>query len=154
MAIGEREIECARRLYAEGWCGDDPYGPTRFMTEDVVMRDIAGHPEALVGHDAVAGFWGPIAGRLRLPIEEIFVSEHGVVVLWFAYVRFEEREDAEWHCGEGCSRLEFRDGLVSLEVDYWHGPQTTCADWQAHFAARQALSRRERGTVSGAWSPQ
>jgi hypothetical protein len=154
MPIGEREIECARRLFEEGWFSDDPYAPTRFMTDDAVMRDIAGHPEALVGHDEIAEFWAPIAGRLRLPIEELFVSEDGIVVLWFAYVRFETAPDAPWHCGEGCSRLEFRHGLVSLEIDYWHGPQGTCDDWEVHFAARQALSRRERGQHSGAWSPQ
>jgi hypothetical protein len=53
-------------------------------------------------------------------------------------------------CGEGMSRLEFRDGKVCLEIDYWKGPQGKCDDCEAHFEARRAMSRSERGAITGA----
>ncbi len=154
MAIGEREIECAKKLFWEGWFSDDPWAPTKYMTPDVVMRDIVGHPEAIVGHEAVADFWKKAAGRMRLPVEEMFISENGICVQWFVYVRIDSGDNAgKWDMGEGVSRLEFRDGLVCLEVDYWHGRQGICDDWEAHWAARKALSHAERGAISGAWNP-
>jgi hypothetical protein len=52
-------------------------------------------------------------------------------------------------CGEGMSRLEFRDGKVCLEIDYWKGPQGMCDDWRAHFEERQALPPAERGARTG-----
>ena len=67
MAIGEREIEVARRLFVEGWGGDHPDAPLPFMTEDAVMRDIVGHVEAMRGHQAIRDFWGGSAGRLKVP---------------------------------------------------------------------------------------
>lgn len=154
MTIGAREIEVANQLFWEGWSSDDPYAPTRFMTDDVVMRDIAKH-EAIFGHEAIAERWRHVAGRMKLPVEQIFVNDDGIVVLWFVYVRIVDGEHAgKYAMGEGTSRLEFRDGLVSLEIDYWHGRQGMCDDWEAHFAARQALSTYDRGRVSGYWVPE
>ena len=153
MTITQREIDCANGLFWDGWCGSDPYGPTKYMTDDVVMRDIAKH-EAIVGHEAIANRWRHVAGRMRLPIEELFVNEHGIVVLWFVYVQIADGEHAgKWAIGEGMSRLEFRDGKVCLEIDYWHGRQGMCDSWDEHFAARRALPRAARGFVSGAWVP-
>jgi hypothetical protein len=39
---------------------------------------------------------------------------------------------------------------VSLEIDYWKGPQGTCDDATSHFEARRKLSRQELGATSGA----
>jgi hypothetical protein len=155
MSIGEREIQVAKDLFNIGWSDDDPYAPTRYMTDDIVMRDIASRPEAIVGHDAIADRWRHVAGRMRLPVEDVFVSENGIVVLWFVYVRIVSGEhEGQWDMGEGNSLLLFRDGLVSHEVDYWHGRQGRCDDWQAHFAARQALDVPRRTFVSGFWTPE
>ncbi len=155
MAIGEREIECAKDLFNVGWSGDDPYGPTRYMTPDVVMRDIASRPEAIVGTEAIADRWRHVAGRMRLPVEEVFVSDDGVMVQWVVYVLHASGEhEGQWDVGEGVSLLHFRDGLVSHEVDYWHGRQGRCRDWRAHFAARQALGNPARAAVSGFWNPE
>ncbi len=159
MAITQREIDCARDLFNIGWSSDDPYAPTRYMTEDVHMRDIAMKtgPEAIMGHEAIVNRWKHVAGRMRLPVEDLFIGVDGesIVVQWFVYVRIVEGEHAgRWDMGEGNSLLYFRDGLVSLEVDYWHGRQGKCDDWEAHFAARQALGKARRGTVSGFWLPE
>ncbi len=155
MSIGEHEIQVAKDLFNIGWSDDDPYAPTRYMTEDVVMRDIASRPEAIVGHDAIADRWRHVAGRMRLPVEEVFVSGEGAMVLWYVYVRHDSGEFAgQWDTGEGVSLLRFRDGLVSHEVDYWHGRQGRCHDWKAHFAARSALGLDRRTTVSGFWTPE
>jgi len=155
MSIGEHEIQVAKDLFTIGWSDDDPYAPTRYMTEDVVMRDIASRPEKIVGHDAIADRWRHVAGRMRLPVEEVFVCGDGVMVQWFVYVRHDSGEFAgQWDMGEGVSLLHFRDGLVSHEVDYWHGRQGRCTDWQAHFAARCALGSTERAAVSGFWNPE
>ena len=105
MATSE-ELEIARRLFTEGWGGDHPDSPLQFMTEDVVMRDVVGHPEAMRGHQAVIDFWGDFAGRLRVPVEDLYSSENGVVVLWMAYGRIPDdaSENAgKWSCGEGMS---------------------------------------------------
>ena len=154
MAITQVEIDCANGLFFDGWCGDDPYGPCKYMTDDVVMRDINRH-EAIVGHEAIANRWRHVAGRMRLPVEDVFVSDDAAIVLWFVYVRIVDGDDAgRWDMGEGTSLLRFRDGLVSLEVDYWHGRQGKCDDWEAHFAARQALPRDRHWTVSGFWVPE
>jgi hypothetical protein len=154
MAVTKAEIEIGRRLFVEGWGGDTPEAPLQFMTKDCVMRDIVGHAEAMRGHQAIVDFWGKSAGHLKVPPEEIFVSDDGVALTWMAYVRI--RDDSrgkenvgKWICGEGMSRLEFRDGLVCLEIDYWAGPQGMCDDWEAHFNARQALSRAELGAITG-----
>lgn len=150
MAVGEREIEVAKRLFIEGWGADHPDTPLQFMTEDCVMRDIVGHAEAMRGHDAIRNFWAAAAGRLKVPPEEIFVSDNGVALTWMAYNQITEGDDkGKWRCGEGMSRLEFRDGKVCLEVDYWHGPQGVCDDWEAHFNARQRMSPEERGAITG-----
>ncbi len=155
MAIGAHEIQVAKDLFNIGWSSDDPYAPTRYMTPDVVMRDIARLPEPIVGHEAIADRWRHVAGRMRLPVEDVFVSDDAAIVLWFVYVRIVDGDDAgRWDMGEGTSLLRFRDGLVSLEVDYWHGRQGKCDDWEAHFAARQALPRDRHWTVSGFWVPE
>jgi hypothetical protein len=150
MPIGAREVEVARRLFVEGWGGDTPEAPLQFMTGDVVMRDVVGHAEAMRGHAAVVKFWGASAGRLKVPPEEFFVSEDGVALTWMAYVLYDQGPDkGKWGCWEGMSRLEFRDGQVCLEIDYHHGPQGICDDWEAHFNARQKMSRAKRGEITG-----
>ena len=150
MGIGAAELEVARRLFVEGWGGSTPEAPLPFMTEDVVMRDILGHAEAMRGHAAVLAFWGASAGKLRVPPEEFFVSENGIALTWMAYVLMGDGPNkGKWACGEGMSRLEFRDGKVCLEIDYWHGPQGMCDDWEAHFNARKKLSHAERGAMTG-----
>ncbi|MBT4492642.1 MAG: nuclear transport factor 2 family protein [Gammaproteobacteria bacterium] len=154
MAVTEAEIEIGRRLFVEGWGGDTPEAPLQFMTEDVVMRDILGHPEEMRGYQDVMDFWGKSAGHLKVPPEEIFVNENGLSMTWMAYVRI--RDDAhgeenigKWLCGEGMSRLEFKGGLVCLEIDYWAGPQGMCDDWEAHLKARADMSQAERGRITG-----
>ena len=152
MATSE-ELEIARRLFTEGWGGDHPDSPLQFMTEDIIMRDVQGHPEAMHGYQAVRDFWGDFAGRLRVPVEDLYSSDRGVVVLWMAYGRIPDdasQNAGKWSCGEGMSRLEFREGKVCIEVDYWHGAQGVCDDWQEHFARRQAMPRRQRGAITGA----
>jgi hypothetical protein len=154
MAVTKEEIEVGIKLFEEGWGGEKPEAPLQYMTEDVVMRDIVGHPEAMRGHQAVVDFWGRSAGILRVPPEDIFVGENGITLTWMAY--FQIRDDSagpenkgKWRCGEGVSLLAFRDGKVCLEVDYWHGPQGICDDWEEHLAARKAMSLTERGAISG-----
>jgi hypothetical protein len=152
--MGESEIEIARKLFEEGWSGPNRQAPLRFMTEDAVMRDILGHAEALNGHEEIGNFYGPVAGLLRVWPEEYFVSENGVSLTWMAYIEITndlhgEENRGKYLCGEGMSRLEFADGKVSLEIDYWNGPQGICDDRDAHFAARRALSRAELGAVTG-----
>ena len=154
MGVTAAEIEIGKRLFLEGWGGDTPEAPLQFMTEDVVMRDILGHAEAMRGYQDVMDFWGRSAGNLRVPPEEIFVSENGIAMTWMAYIRItDDSEGAEnkgkWRCGEGMSRLEFRDGLVCLEVDYWNGPQGICDDWEAHLNTRAAMSRERLGEITG-----
>lgn len=151
---GKAEIEIAKRLFEEGWCADDPSAPLQYMTDDVVMRDILGHPEALRGHEAVRDFWQAVAGKLTIIPEEYFTNERGVALTWMAYIRTLDdgsgsEDGGKWLCGEGMSRLEFRDGKVCLEIDYWNGPQGRCDDWREHLAARQAMTPEERGATPG-----
>ncbi|MAE93085.1 MAG: hypothetical protein CL910_00350 [Deltaproteobacteria bacterium] len=148
-------IELARRLFEEGWSGGKPESPLPFLTEDAVMRDILGHPEAMHGHEAIVAFFGPVAQALKVMPEEYFVNERGIALTWMAYIEIlDESRGPEnkgrFLCGEGMSRLEYRDGKVSLEVDYWKGPQGICDDWKAHLEARRAMSPEERGAVTGA----
>jgi hypothetical protein len=152
--VGQAEIEIARKLFEEGWCGENADAPLAFMTEDAVMRDILGHPEPLRGHEQIRNFWTAVAGGLRVLPEEIYANEQGVALSWMAYIRIPDdsrgpENKGKWLCGEGMSRLEFRDGKVSLEIDYWHGPQGMCDDFRVHFEARKAMSPEERGAVSG-----
>lgn len=152
---GKAEVEIARRLFEEGWSGGHVDAPLRFMTGDVVMRDVVGHPEAMRGHDAVREFWARAAHTLKVLPEDIYVADSGVVVLWVAYSQVPasaEENAGRWWCGEGMSRLEFRDGKVCLEVDYWHGAQGLCDDWQAHWDARRARPWHELGALTGAES--
>ena len=148
-------IELARRLFEEGWSGGRPESPLAFLTEDAVMRDILGHPEAMRGHEAITAFFAPVAPALKVMPEEYFTNERGVSLTWMAYIEILDdsqgpENKGRFLCGEGMSRLEFRDGKVSLEIDYWKGPQGICDDWAAHLAARRAMSPEERGAVTGA----
>ncbi len=155
MTDAER-IELARRLFEEGWSGGKAESPLPFMTEDAVMRDVLGHPGAMRGHEAIMAFFGPVAAALKVMPEEYFVNERGVSLSWMAYIEIMDdnhggpENRGRYLCGEGMSRLEYRDGKVSLEIDYWHGPQGICDDWQAHLDARRAMSPEERGAVTGA----
>ncbi len=151
----EERIELARRLFEEGWSGGKPESPLPFMTEDAVMRDILGHPEAMRGHEAIMAFFGPVAAALKVMPEEYFVNERGVSLSWMAYIEIMDdhqgpENKGRYLCGEGMSRLEYRDGKVSLEIDYWKGPQGMCDDWEAHLEARRAMTPDERGAVTGA----
>ena len=83
--VGQAEVEIARKLFEEGWSGGHVDAPLQFMTEDVVMRDIVGHSEAMRGHDAVREFWAAAADTLKVLPEEIYVADSGVVVMWMAY---------------------------------------------------------------------
>jgi hypothetical protein len=154
MMTDAERIELARRLFEEGWSGDKPESPLPFLTEDVVMRDILAHPEAMHGHQGILDFFGPGAGSLKVMPEEYFLNERGVSLTWIAYLAIaNDHHGAEnrgrWLCGEGMSRLEFRDGKVCLEIDYWKGPQGMCDDWRAHLEERKALPAAERGARTG-----
>ena len=114
-------IELARRLFEEGWSGGTPESPLPFLTEDAVMRDILGHPEAMRGHEEISAFFGPVARVLKVMPEEYFINERGVSLTWVSYIEIlDESHGPEnkgrFLCGEGMSRLEFRDGRVSLEI--------------------------------------
>jgi hypothetical protein len=155
MAITQAEIETGKRLFLEGWGGSTPDAFVPFVTDDFVMRDIVGHPVPMRGHQQVKDFWGFIAGNLHVMPEEVFVSDNGMAMTWMAYIRILDdahgpENKGRWLCGEGMSRLEFRNGKVCLEVDYWHGPQGMCDDWETHFKTRGAMSRAERGAITGA----
>jgi hypothetical protein len=154
-AMGDRELEVARRLFEEGWSGGHPEAPLPFLTDDAVMRDILGHPEAMRGHAQIVEFFGPVAKHLRVWPEEYFLSDDGIALTWMAYIHIDNEQHGpenrgRWLCGEGMSRLEFRGGKVSLEIDYWKGPQGMCDDARSHFEARRRLSRRELGATTGA----
>ncbi len=151
----EERIELARRLFEEGWSGGKAESPLPFLTEDAVMRDILGHPEAMRGHEAIKAFFSPVAAALKVMPEEYFVSDGGVSLTWMAYIEIMDdnhgpENKGRFLCGEGMSRLEYRDGKVSLEIDYWNGPQGKCDDWQAHLEARRAMTPEEIGAVTGA----
>ena len=108
---GKAEIEIARLLFEEGWGGPDANAPLQYMTEDVVMRDILAHPEAMTGHQGVLDFFGAGAAHLKVMPEEYFVNERGVALTWVAYLAITtDHHGAEnrgrWLCGEGMSRLE------------------------------------------------
>jgi hypothetical protein len=153
--IGEKELEVARRLFEEGWSGGTPESPLPFFTDDVVMRDILGHPEAMVGHGQIVDFFAPVAKNLKVWPEEYFVSDDGVALTWMAYIHVDNEAHGKenvgkWLCGEGMSRLEFRDGKVCLEIDYWKGPQGVCDDCTTHFEKRRGMSRAGLGAVTGA----
>jgi hypothetical protein len=153
--IGEHEREVARRLFEEGWSGGEPESPLPFLTEDAVMRDILGHPEAMRGHKEIVDFFGPVAKNLKVWPEEYFASGDGIALTWVAYIHIDndfsgEENRGRWHCGEGMSRLEFREGKVCLEIDYWKGPQGICDSAQDHFVARGRMSAAERGAATGA----
>lgn len=155
---GKAELELARKLFEEGWSGGHAEAPLQFMTDDVVMRDILGHQEAMRGHAAIVDFWGPIAELLRVWPEEYFVSDDGIALTWMAYIEIRndllgKENHGKWQCGEGMSRLEFRDGKVCLEIDYWKGPQGICDDPHVHFKARRALSREALGATPGTGDP-
>jgi hypothetical protein len=152
--IGDAELEVARQLFEEGWSGPNREAPLQFMTEDAVMRDILGHPEALNGHEEIGNFYAGVAGLLRVWPEEYFVNHDGVSLTWMAYIEITndhhgEENRGKYLCGEGMSRLEFEDGKVSLEIDYWAGPQGICDDRDAHFEARRKLSRAELCAITG-----
>ena len=143
-------IEIARKLFEEGWSGGAADSALPYLTQDVVMRDILGHPGAMVGHEAIRNFVAPVAASLRVMPEEYFVSPEGVSLTWIAYIEISnEAHGAEnrgrWLCGEGMSRLEYRGDKVCLEIDYWNGPQGMVDDWKPHLEARRAMSRAERG---------
>jgi hypothetical protein len=151
----EERIELARRLFEEGWSGGKSDSPLAFMTEDAVMRDILGHPGAMRGHEAIKAFFGPVAAVLKVMPEEYFLNEHGVSLSWMAYIKILDdnhgpENKGRYLCGEGMSRLEYRDGKVSLEIDYWNGPQGKCDDWEAHLEARRAMTPEQRGAATGA----
>ncbi|WP_018989725.1 nuclear transport factor 2 family protein [Aromatoleum toluclasticum] len=163
MAVTEAEIEIGKRLFLEGWCGSTPDSFVPFVTEDFVMRDtlshsgeLAGHAEPMRGHKQVMDFWGWAAGKLRVVPEEVYVNgDNGMALSWMMYLQITDdskgpENRGRWHCGEGMSRLEFRDGKVCLEIDYWSGPQGICDDWEAHFARRRKMTRPERGAITGA----
>ena len=136
----EERVELARKLFEDGWGGGTTEAPLEFMTDDVVMRDILGHPGAMRGHDAIKQFWSAIAPHLKvMPEEYIEITNdlHG------------EENKGRYLCGEGMSRLEFRDGKVSLEIDYWNGPQGMVDDWESHFEGRKKMSTEERGARTG-----
>lgn len=150
----EEKIEVARRLFEEGWSGDKTESPLQFLTDDVVMRDIVAHPEAMHGHGGIVDFFGPGAGGLRVMPEEYFLSDNGLALTWMAYLHITNdhhgpENRGKWLCGEGMSRLEFRGGKVCLEIDYWHGPQGMCDDWESHLAERRGLSASELGARVG-----
>lgn len=155
MAITQAEIEIGKRLFLEGWGGTTPDAFVPFVTDDFVMRDIVGHSAPMCGHKAVMDFWGFVAGHLHVMPEEVFVSGDGMAMTWMAYIRVLDdsrgpENKGRWQCGEGMSRLEFRDGKVCLEIDYWNGPQGICDDWEAHLKNRAAMSRAQRGAITGA----
>lgn len=150
----EERIELARRLFEEGWSGSHAEAALPFLTEDIVMRDTLGHPEAMRGHEAIVNFVRPVAGALKVMPEEYFVNEHGVALTWVAYLRIDNDQHGpenkgRWLCGEGMSRLEYRDDLVCLEIDYWKGPQGMCDDWKSHLEERRGLPREQRGARTG-----
>jgi hypothetical protein len=154
-ATRDRDIDVARRLFEEGWSGGHSEAPLPFLTDDAVMRDILGHPEALRGHAEIVEFFAPVAKYLKVWPEEYFGSDDGIALTWMAYIYIDNdlhgvENRGRWLCGEGMSRLELRDGKVSLEIDYWKGPQGTCDDATSHFEARRKLSRQELGATSGA----
>ncbi|MBW2314665.1 MAG: nuclear transport factor 2 family protein [Deltaproteobacteria bacterium] len=156
---GPAELELARKLFEEGWSGGQPESPLQFLTDDVVMRDIAAHAGPMRGHAAVVEFFGPMAPFLKVWPEEYFVSDDGVALTWMAYIHITndhqgKENRGKWLCCEGMSRLEFRDRLVSVEIDYWHGGQGICDDATAHFQARRALSRAELGATTGSGDGQ
>ncbi len=149
------KTELARQLFEEGWSGGTPESPLPFLTDDAVMRDILGHPEALRGHQEIKNFFSPVAAVLKVMPEEYFANEQGLALSWMAYIEItDDNHGAEnrgrYLCGEGMSRLEYRDGKVSLEIDYWNGPQGMCDDWKAHLDARRAMSPEQRGAATGA----
>ena len=148
------QIELARKLFEEGWSGGKPESPLPYLTDDAVMRDILGHPEAMVGHEAIVAFFAPVAPALKVMPEEYFLNEDGLALTWMAYIEITGDQHGpenvgRWLCGEGMSRLEFLEGKVSLEIDYWKGPQGMCDDWREHFEARKRMTRAERGATPG-----
>jgi hypothetical protein len=153
MTDAER-IELARQLFEEGWSGGTAEAPLQFMTEDAVMRDLLGHPGAMRGHEAIKTFFGPVAECLKVMPEEYFVNADGVSLTWVAYIEITNdlhgaENKGRWLCGEGMSRLEYAGDKVSLEIDYWHGPQGMVDDWASHLEERRGLSRAERGARTG-----
>ena len=151
----EERVELARRLFEEGWSGGTPKAPLPFLAEDAVMRDILGHPEALRGHQAIMNFFAPVAAVLKVMPEEYFLNDRGVSLTWMAYIKILDdnhgpENKGRFLCGEGMSRLEYKDEKVSLEIDYWKGPQGVCDDWRAHFETRKTMSADERGAITGA----
>jgi len=151
---GPVELELARRLFEDGWSGGHPEAPLPFLTDDVVMRDLATHAGPMRGHAAIVEFFGPMAELLKVWPEEYFVGDDGISLTWMAYIHITndhqgKENRGKWLCGEGMSRLQFRDGKVSLEIDYWHGPQGICDDAETHFRARRALSREALGARTG-----
>jgi len=147
-------IELARKLFEEGWSGGTPESPLAFLTQDAVMRDILGHPEPMRGHAEIVAFFGPVSKVLRVLPEEYFLNDEGLALTWMAYIEIlDDSQGPEnrgrYLCGEGMSRLEYRGDKVSLEIDYWKGPQGMCDDWREHFEARKRMTRAERGATPG-----
>ena len=153
--VGKEEIEVARRLFEEGWSSGNPEAVRRFLTEDVVLRDVLSGAEAIRGWANVYGLWEDASGTLRIPVEDIFLSASGVSLTWVAYAQLNDDSEGpenrgKWRVGEGMSRLEFRDGKVCLQVNYWNGSQGIVADWKTHWETRRQMTAAERGAVTGA----
>ena len=98
------------KLFEEGWSGGHIDAPLQFMTEDIVMRDVVGHPEAMRGHDAVREFWAQAASTLKVLPEELYVADSGVVVLWMAYGQIPADADKD------AGRWGWRRGHVAPRV--------------------------------------
>jgi len=153
--VGKEEIAVAQRLFEEGWSGGKPVAACRFLTEDVVLRDVLSGAEAIRGWANVDSFWEGASGTLKVPVEDIFVSTSGVSLTWVAYAQLADDSDGpenrgKWRVGEGMSRLEFRDGKVCLQVNYWNGSQGIVADWKTHWETRRQMTATERGAATGA----
>ena len=68
--VGKEEIEVARRLFEEGWSSGNPEAVRRFLTEDVVLRDVLSGAEAIRGWANVNGFWEDASRTLKVPVED------------------------------------------------------------------------------------
>ena len=122
---GEVEIEIAKKLFAAWSCGD-PGAPEAYLT--AVIYDVVEGKET-IGLPAIRDVFVStlkFAPDVVLEPDAFWVNDSGVAVRWrmaataINGVFGPENDGKQWH-SEGMSTLEFRDGKVCRQVDYYHG---------------------------------
>ena len=125
---GQTEIEIARQLFL-AWSSGDADAPKKYLAGDAVLRDIVAG-EDKVGWPAIRAFFADGVKAwpdLDLTPDQYWLNDRGVALSWLMTAtvpddRFGPAAKGKKWSSAGMTYLEFKDGKVTLEVDYHHGP--------------------------------